>query len=93
MLLLVLQVYNVINCPTYYLFTENISMSNWDTMSQTVKDEVKTETIDHVIKNEIKTELEEVTEKSHGFICPTCKAHFINDDFFIEHIKKKTMRM
>ena len=63
-------------------------MSNWDTMSQTVKDEVKTETIDHVIKNEIKTELEEVTEKSQGFICPTCKAHFINDDFFIEHIKE-----
>ena len=54
------------------LFTENISMSNWDTMSQTVKDEVKTEIIDHVIKKEIKTELEEVTKKSHGFICPTC---------------------
>ena len=36
------------------------------------KDEVKTEIIDHVIKKEIKTELEEVTKKSHGFICPTC---------------------
>ena len=63
-------------------------MSNWDIISQTVKDEVKTEVIDHFIKNEIKTELEEVTKKSHGFICPTCKAHFINDDFFIGHIKE-----
>ena len=88
-ILLVLQVYNVINCLTFFnLFTENISMSNWDTMSQTVKDEVKTETIDHVIKKEIKTELEEVTKKSHGFICPTCKAHFLNDEYFIEHIKE-----
>ena len=70
------------------LSTENIFMSNWGTRSKTVKDEVKTEIIDHVIKMEIKTELEEVTKKSHGFICPTCKAHFINDDFFIEHIKE-----
>ena len=36
-------------------------MSNWAIISETVKDEVKTETIDHVIKKEIKTELEEVT--------------------------------
>ena len=42
-------------------------MSNWDTRSQTVQYEVKTEIIDHVIKKEIKTELDEVTEKSHGF--------------------------
>ena len=63
-------------------------MSNWDTRSQTVKDEVKTEIIDHVIKKEIKTELEEVSEKSHGFICPTCIASFLNDELFIEHIKK-----
>ena len=63
-------------------------MSSWDTRSQTVKDEVKTEIIDHVIKKEIKTELEEVSEKTHGFICPTCKAHFLYDEFFIEHIKE-----
>ena len=31
---------------------------------------------------------EEVTEKYHGFICSTCKAHFLNDEFFIEHIKE-----
>ena len=31
---------------------------------------------------------EEVSEKTHGFICPTCKAHFLNDGFFIEHIKE-----
>ena len=62
-------------------------MSNWASISQTVKDKVKTETFYHVIKKEIKTELEDVTEKSHGFICPTCKAHFLNDEFFIEHIK------
>ena len=70
------------------MFSEKISMSNWDTGSQTVKDEVKTEVIDHVIKKEIKTELEEVSEKTHGFICPTCKAHFLYDEFFIEHIKE-----
>ena len=60
-------------------------MSNSDTRSQIVKYEVKTEIINHVMKKEIKTELEEVSKKSHGFICPTCEAHFLYDDLFIEH--------
>ena len=58
-------------------------MSNWDTRSQMIKNEVKTEIIDHVIKDEIKNELEEVTEKSHGFICPACKARFLHNELFI----------
>ena len=52
-------------------------MSNRETRSQTVKDEVKTDILDHVIKKELKSELEDVTGKSQGFICPTCKAHFL----------------
>ena len=63
-------------------------MSNRETISQTVKNEIKTEVMDHVIKQEIKNEIEEVTGKSHGFICPTCKAHFLNDEYFIEHVRE-----
>ena len=43
-------------------------MSNREPRSQTVKDEVKTDILDHVVKKEIKSELEDVTEKSQGFI-------------------------
>ena len=89
--------YNLLN-----LFTGKIAMSNRKTRSQTVKDEVlktevmdhiikqeiKTEVMDQVIKQEIKTEIEDVTGKSHGFICPTCKAHFLYDEYFIEHVRE-----
>ena len=77
--------YNFLN-----MFTGRIAMSNLDTISPTVKvkTEVKTEILDHVIKKEIKSEQEDVTGKSHGFICPTCKAHFLYDTFFIEHVKE-----
>ena len=40
------------------------------------------------IKKEIKTEQEEVTGVSHGFICPQCEAHFLYDEFFVEHIRE-----
>ena len=40
------------------------------------------------IKKEIKTEQEEVTGVSHGFICPQCQAHFLYDEFFVEHIRE-----
>ena len=70
------------------MFTGRIAMSNLDTISPTVKYEVKTDILDHDIKKEIKSELEDVTGKSHGFICPTCKAHFLYDTFFIEHVKE-----
>ena len=72
------------------LFAGKIAMTNSDTRSPTVtvKDEVKTEILDHDIKKEMKCELEDGTEKSHGFICPTCKAHFLYDTFFIEHVKE-----
>ena len=65
-------------------------MTNSDTGSPTVtvKYEVKTEILDHDIKKEMKCELEDVTGKSHGFICPICKAHFLYDTFFIEHVKE-----
>ena len=43
---------------------------------------------DDPIKREIKTEQEELTGKPQGFICPECKAHFLYDDYFIEHIKE-----
>ncbi|XP_063686146.1 uncharacterized protein LOC134819921 isoform X2 [Bolinopsis microptera] len=63
-------------------------MSHQDGISETVKVEVKTESLDYVIKKEIKTELQEVNGKSHGFICPTCKAHFLYDEYFIEHVRE-----
>ena len=63
-------------------------MSNRDTRSQSVKNEVKTEILDHVIKEEIKTEIEEITRKSNGFICPTCESYFLYEDNFIEHIRQ-----
>ena len=72
----------------YNLFTGKSNMSNWDTRSQTVKNEIKTEILDHVIKEEIKTEIEEIPRKSHGFICPTCESYFLYEDNFIEHVRQ-----
>ena len=40
------------------------------------------------IKKEIKSEQEEVTGVSHGFICPQCQAHFLYDEYFVEHIRE-----
>ena len=58
-------------------------------MDHIIKQEIKTEVMDQVIKQEIKTEIEEITRKSHSFICPTCKAHFLYyDEFFIEHVRE-----
>ena len=29
-----------------------------------------------------------MTGVSHGFICPQCEAHFLYDEFFVEHIRE-----
>ena len=42
----------------------------------------------NLIKKEIKTEEEEVAAKSQGFICPQCEAHFLYDEYFMEHIRE-----
>ena len=39
-------------------------------------------------KQEIKSEQLEIPEKSNGFLCPICGAHFFSEDFFVEHIKE-----
>ncbi|XP_063687776.1 zinc finger protein 271-like [Bolinopsis microptera] len=39
-------------------------------------------------KQEIKSEQVEISEKSNGFLCPMCGAHFFSEDFFVEHIKE-----
>ena len=40
-------------------------------------------------KQEIKSEQDvEIPEKSNGFLCPTCGAHYFSEDYFVEHIKE-----
>ncbi|XP_063694227.1 zinc finger protein 160-like [Bolinopsis microptera] len=56
--------------------------------SSTAADKVKSNITVIPIKKEIKTEQEEVTGVSHGFICPQCQAHFLYDEFFVEHIRE-----
>ena len=57
--------------------------------SSTVADKEKSNINLIPIKKEIKSEQEEeVTGVSHGFICPQCQAHFLYDEFFVEHIKE-----
>ena len=41
-----------------------------------------------VIKKEIKIESDEDLGNPAGFICPSCEAHFMYDEYFIEHIKE-----
>ena len=40
------------------------------------------------IKTEIKTEQKELEDKSHGFLCPKCKAHFLYEEYFCHHIRE-----
>ena len=42
---------------------------------------------ENVIKTELKTEVEDFTKKSAGFLCPTCQAHFLCSDLFVEHVR------
>ena len=56
--------------------------------SSTIADKKKSNITLIPIKKEIKTEQEEVTGVSHGFICPQCEAHFLYDEFFVEHIRE-----
>ena len=56
--------------------------------SSTIADKQKSNITLIPIKKEIKTEQEEVTGVSHGFICPQCEAHFLYDEFFVEHIRE-----
>ena len=44
--------------------------------------------ISTVIKTEIKAEQEELEGKSHGFLCPKCKAHFLYEEHFCHHIRE-----
>ena len=55
-----------------------------NTLSGTVISNMKTD-----IKVEIKTEQEELAAKSAGFLCPSCSAHFLLEQNFIEHISKE----
>ena len=40
------------------------------------------------IKIEVKTEEEDVKRKSGGFLCPSCGAHYFNEEYFIEHVRE-----
>ena len=56
-------------------------------------EEMEKEVLDIHVKMEIKTEEEGLPGRSHGFICPQCKAHFLYDDLFIEHVKEHHTNM
>jgi KRAB domain-containing zinc finger protein len=36
----------------------------------------------------VKTEEEDVKRKSGGFLCPSCGAHYFNEEYFIEHVRE-----
>ena len=40
------------------------------------------------IKIEVKIEDEDVKRKSGGFLCPSCGAHYFNEEYFIEHVRE-----
>ena len=52
-------------------------------MNTKINTEIKTE-----IGEDIKVEQEDSLENSHGFICTKCSAHFLNENYFLEHIKE-----
>ena len=56
-------------------------------MNTKIKSEIKTE-IKTEIGEDIKVEQEDSLEKSHGFICAACSAHFLCESYFLEHIKE-----
>ena len=58
-------------------------MNNEPDISTVIKTEIKAE-----IKTEIKTEQKELEDKSHGFLCPKCKAHFLYEEHFCHHIRE-----
>ena len=61
--------------------------------SVTVVDQMENDKPNNPIKREIKTEEEEAAAKTQGFICPQCKAHFLYDEYFKEHIKEHHIKM
>ena len=70
------------------IVAEKFVMSTRSKRSLTVAVEEKSNINLIPIKKEIKSEQEEVTGVSHGFICPQCQAHFLYDEFFVEHIRE-----
>ena len=60
-------------------------------MNTKIKSEMKTEIRSEItteIGEDIKVEQEDSLEKSHGFICAICSAHFLHESYFLEHIKE-----
>ena len=56
-------------------------------MNTKIKSEIKSE-IKTEIGEDIKVKQEDSLEKSHGFICAACSAHFLYESYFLEHIKE-----
>ena len=56
-------------------------------MNTKIKSEIKSE-IKTEIGEDIKVKQEDSLEKSHGFICTVCSAHFLHESYFLEHIKE-----